>query len=149
MRIIELNRASLDKYIRSVGVRQIRLACGLVLFAYLLSHFINHALGNISLDALATGVRYHTAFWKSLPITTVFYAAAAAHAGLGLWALYQRRQFHWKAIEPIQLVLGLSIPALIITPLPVCGSTTYCFNIKSSTRRCFTRTGLYGHTRCG
>src|SRR6476620_1092912 len=137
MRITELNRVSLDNYISSVGVRQIRLACGLVLFAYLLSHFINHALGNISLDALATGVRYHTAFWKSLPITTVFYAAAAAHAGLGLWALYQRRQFHWKAIEPIQLVLGLSIPALIITPLPVCGSTKYCFNIKSSTRRCF------------
>jgi len=117
MHMIELNRASLDKYIRSVGIRQIRLACGLVLFAYLLSHFINHALGNISPDALATGVRYHTAFWKSLPITTVFYAAAAAHAGLGLWALYQRRQFHWKAIEPIQLVLGLSIPALIITHL--------------------------------
>ena len=43
-----LNRDSLDRYIRSVGVRQIRLACGLVLFAYLLSHFINHALGNIS-----------------------------------------------------------------------------------------------------
>jgi adenylate cyclase len=117
MNMTDLNRASLDKYIRSVGARQIRLACGLVLFAYLLSHFINHALGNISLDALATGVRYHTAFWKSLPIATVFYAAASAHAGLGVWALYQRRQFHWKAIEPIQLVLGLSIPALIITHL--------------------------------
>ena len=51
----ELNRASLDRYIRGVGIRQIRLACGLVLFAYLLSHFINHALGNISPDALATG----------------------------------------------------------------------------------------------
>src|SRR5882724_1720243 len=59
MHMTDLNRASLDKYIRSVGVRQIRLACGLVLFAHLLSHFINHALGNISLDALATGVRYH------------------------------------------------------------------------------------------
>jgi len=113
----ELNRASLDGYIRSVGVRQIRLACGLVLFAYLLSHFINHALGNISPDALATGVRYHIAFWKSLPIAMAFYTAASAHAGLGIWALYQRRQFHWKAIEPIQLVLGLSIPALIITHL--------------------------------
>src|SRR6266581_4307194 len=117
MHMTELNRASLDKYIRSVGVRQIRLACGLVLFAYLLSHFTNHALGNISLDALATGVKYHTAFWKSLPVSTVFYAAATAHAGLGIWSLYQRRQFHWKAIEPVQLVLGLSIPALIITHL--------------------------------
>src|ERR1700719_58937 len=117
MHMTHLNRASLDKYIRSVGARQIRLACGLVLFAYLLSHFVNHALGNISLDALATGVRYHAAFWKSVPIATVFYAAAAAHAGLGICALYQRRQFQWKAIEPIQLVLGLSIPALIITHL--------------------------------
>ncbi len=34
---------------------------------------------------------------------------------LGLWAVYERRQFRWKAIEPLQLVLGLSIPALIIT----------------------------------
>ena len=34
---------------------------------------------------------------------------------LGIWALYERRQFRWKAIEPLQLVLGLSIPALIIT----------------------------------
>ncbi len=33
---------------------------------------------------------------------------------LGIWALYERRQFRWKAIEPLQLVLGLSIPALII-----------------------------------
>src|SRR6266853_67624 len=117
MHLSELSRASLDKCTHSVGVRQIRLACGLVLFAYLLSHFVNHAFGNVSLDALATGVRYHTAFWISLPIATVFYAAAATHAGLGIWALYQRRQFHWKAIEPIQLVLGLSIPALIITHL--------------------------------
>jgi adenylate cyclase len=117
MHLSELSRASLVKYTRGVGVRQIRLACGLVLFAYLLSHFVNHALGNISLDALATGLRYHTAFWKSLPIATVFYAAAATHAGLGICALYQRRQFRWKAIEPIQLVLGLSIPVLIITHL--------------------------------
>jgi adenylate cyclase len=36
------------------------------------------------------------------------------HAGLGIWAFYERRQFRWKAIEPLQLVLGLSIPALII-----------------------------------
>jgi adenylate cyclase len=113
----ELKRVLLAKYICSVGIRQIRLACGLVLFAYLLSHFINHALGNISLNALATGVKYHAAFWRSLPVSTVFYAAATAHAGLGIWALYQRRQFHWKAIEPIQLLLGLSIPALIITHL--------------------------------
>jgi adenylate cyclase len=100
--------------LRGISVRQIRLVCGLVLFAYLVSHFLNHALGNISMDALAVGVHYHTLFWQFLPVAIVFYTAAAIHTGLGIWAFYQRRQFHWKAIEPLQLVLGLSIPALII-----------------------------------
>ena len=104
----------LTTFIRGIGVRQIRLACGLVLFAYLVSHFLNHALGNISMDALADGVYYHTVFWQFLPVAITFYTAALVHAGLGIWALYQRRQFRWRAIEPMQLVLGLSIPALII-----------------------------------
>lgn len=108
-------REQLTKFFRGIGVRQVRLACGVVLFAYLVSHFLNHALGNISLDALATGVYYHTLFWQFLPVAIAFYTAALLHAGLGIWALYQRRQFRWKAIEPLQLVLGLSIPALIIT----------------------------------
>ena len=111
------SREALTKFIRGISVRQIRLGCGLVLFAYLVSHFLNHALGNISMEALADGVHYHTLFWQFLPVAAVFYAAALVHAGLGIWALYERRQFRWKAIEPLQLVLGLSIPALIITHL--------------------------------
>ena len=110
-----LSREQLTKFFRGVSVRQVRLGCGLVLFAYLVSHFLNHALGNISMDALAAGVYYHTAFWRFLPVAIAFYAAALVHAGLGVWALYERRQFRWKAIEPLQLVLGLSIPALVIT----------------------------------
>jgi adenylate cyclase len=110
-----LARFQFAKFIRSVGLRQIRLACGLVLYSYLISHFLNHALGNISMEALAAGVYYHTLFWQFLPVAIVFYGSALTHCGLGIWALYQRRQFHWRAIEPLQLVLGLSIPALIIS----------------------------------
>ena len=108
-------RERTTKLFRGIGVRQIRLGCGLVLFAYLVSHFLNHALGNISMEALAAGVHYHMLFWQFPPVGIVFYAAALLHTGLGIWALYQRREFRWKAIEPLQLVLGLSIPALIIT----------------------------------
>jgi adenylate cyclase len=108
-------QSRLGKFFRGVGVRQVRLASGVVLFAYLVSHFLNHALGNISMDALAAGVKYHIAFWRFPPIAITFYGAALVHTGLGLWALYQRRQFRWKAIEPLQLVLGLSIPALVIS----------------------------------
>lgn len=107
-------RHELASVVRGIGARQVRLVCGLVLFAYLISHFLNHALGNISTDALAEGVEYHTAFWQFRPVAIIFYGAAAIHGGLGLWALYQRREFRWKAIEPLQLVLGLSIPALVV-----------------------------------
>jgi len=113
-RMARFSREELTRFVRGVGVRQVRLTCGLVLFAYLVSHFLNHALGNISMDALSAGVYYHTVFWQFLPVAIAFYTAALVHAGLGIWALYQRRQFRWKAIEPLQLVLGLSIPALII-----------------------------------
>ncbi len=102
------------KKLEGIGVRQVRLVCGVILFAYLVSHFLNHALGNISMNALAEGVYYHTLFWQFLPVAIVFYTAMLLHFTLGIWALYQRRQFSWKTIEPLQLVLGLSIPALVV-----------------------------------
>jgi adenylate cyclase len=98
---------------RGIGQRQVRLACGLVLFTYLISHFLNHALGNISLDAMSEGIYYHTVFWQFLPVAIVFYTAMLLHSGLGIWALYERRQFSWRAMEPLQLLLGLSIPLMV------------------------------------
>src|SRR5579872_4519788 len=100
------------KFSRGISVRQVRMICGLILFAYLISHFLNHALGNISLQALARGLRYHMLFWQFPPVAAVFYAALLIHGSLGIWALYERRQFRWKAVEPLQLLLGLSIPLL-------------------------------------
>lgn len=100
---------------RGIGLRQVRLVSGSILFAYLVSHFLNHALGNISLEAMADGVRWHTAFWQFLPVAIVFYAACIVHTGLGLWALYERRQFRWRTLELLQLALGLSIPVMVIT----------------------------------
>src|SRR5258708_12319283 len=112
------SQQQIAKFVRGISARQIRLGCGLVLFAYLVSHFLNHALGNISMDALAAGVYFHALFWQFLPVAVVFYAASLTHTGLGIWALYERRQFRWKAIEPLQPFLALTIPPLIITHLP-------------------------------
>jgi adenylate cyclase len=114
-RMSEPTQPQIGKLLHGVSVRQIRMVCGLILFAYLISHFLNHALGNISLEALAWGLHYHLLFWQFLPVAIVFYGAVLIHGGLGIWALYERRQFRWKAIEPVQLVLGLSIPVLIAT----------------------------------
>src|SRR3954463_8113037 len=114
-RMAAFSKEQLTTVIRGIGVRQVRLACGFGVFGFLPSHFLNHALGNISMEALADGVYFHAAFWQFLPVAIVFYTACLVHTGLGVWALYERRQFRWKAIEPLQLVLGLSIPALVIT----------------------------------
>jgi adenylate cyclase len=102
-------------FIRGIGIRQVRITCGLILFSYLLSHFANHALGNVSYAAMVAGLDYHMAFWRNPIVVAVFYAAAVTHWSLGLWALYERRQFRYWAPELTQLVLGLSIPFLLVT----------------------------------
>ena len=100
-----------------IGLRQIRLGCGLIMFSYLLSHFANHALGNISYAAMEEGLEYHMQFWRYPLVAAVFYTAAIVHWMLGLWALYRRRQFRYKGPELTQLFLGLSIPFLIVIHL--------------------------------
>ncbi len=106
--------SSLGRRVRGIGIRQVRLATGLVLFTYITSHFTNHALGNISLGAMDDMLTYQVLFWQSWPVLIVFYGAVLIHMGLGLWALYSRRQFRWTAIELTQLMFGLSIPLLIM-----------------------------------
>jgi len=103
--------------IGGIGIRQVRIACGLVLFSYLFSHFANHALGNISYAAMEVWLRYHMAFWRFPPVVFILYAAGIVHWSLGLWALYERREFKYKAREITQLVLGLSIPLLLVVHL--------------------------------
>lgn len=100
-----------------MGVRQVRITCGLIMFFYLTSHFVNHALGNISYEAMESGLRYHVWWWRNPLITALLYSAATVHFSLGLWALYQRRHFRFKAAELTQLLLGLSIPVWLVAHL--------------------------------
>ena len=46
-------------------------------------------------------------------------ARLSTHYLLGLWAFYERRHFGWTATEVVQLVLGLSIPFLLMNHLYV------------------------------
>ena len=77
-----------------------------------------HDLGipnrNISLDAMEEALNTHHRIWGEKPGKTIFYLAALVHTALGIWMLYERRQFRYGAVEATQLVLGLSIPVLII-----------------------------------
>ena len=101
---------ALPASLRGIGVRQVRIACGLVMFSYIFSHFFNHALGNISYATMEWWLRYHIWWWRISIVNFTLYAAAATHFSLGLWALYQRRHFRYAGAEITQLLLGLSIP---------------------------------------
>jgi adenylate cyclase len=104
-------------WLRGIGVRQVRIATGLVMFAYIFSHFFNHALGNISYDAMETWLKYHIAWWRFPLINDTLYISAIVHFSLGLWAVYQRRHFRYSAAEITQLVLGLTIPLWLASHL--------------------------------
>ena len=67
-----------------------------------------------TMQAMEDMLVYQMLFWQSWPVLVVFYGAALTHMSLGIWALYQRRQFRWVTMEMTQLVFGLAIPALII-----------------------------------
>ena len=100
-------------WLRGIGVRQVRIACGLIMFSYIFSHFFNHALGNISYATMEAWLWFHIWWWRIPIVNFTLYAAAATHLSLGLWALYQRRHFRYTAAEITQLVLGFSIPLLL------------------------------------
>ncbi len=68
-------------------LRRTRLFCGLVLFAYVTLHFANHALGNISVDAMEKGLPLQKMLWQSPPGAILLYGALLTHMSLGFWAL--------------------------------------------------------------
>ncbi len=100
---------------RTVNLRRIRLVSGLVLFAYLTTHFLNHALGLISHQALADGRAAFLLIWRNPVGTVVLYGAIAAHMSLAFWAFYQRRGLRGLSrADWAQFLLGLAVPPLIV-----------------------------------
>jgi adenylate cyclase len=96
-------------------VRQLRLATGLVLFTFVTTHLLNHALGLVSLDAMEAGRWWFLSFWRSLAGTVLLYGAVLIHIALALWALYQRRHLRLPAPDAWQLGLGLVLPVLLVS----------------------------------
>ncbi|MEE8144139.1 MAG: adenylate/guanylate cyclase domain-containing protein [Kiloniellales bacterium] len=95
-------------------VRRLRLWSGLVLFAFVLTHFANHALGLVSLEALDAGRTLFLLLWRSLPGTLLLYASLIVHMALAFWAIYNRRSLDMPRWEGLQLLFGFAIPPLLI-----------------------------------
>ncbi|MGE0271908.1 MAG: adenylate/guanylate cyclase domain-containing protein [Alphaproteobacteria bacterium] len=97
-----------------VVVRQTRLFTGLVLFAYIATHLLNHAAGIVSLDAAEMARVWFLWLWRNAVGTTLLYGSLLTHLCLAFWAIYRRRSLRMPPWEAAQLLLGLSIPPLLI-----------------------------------
>jgi adenylate cyclase len=96
------------------AVRRLRLATGLILFSFATTHFLNHACGILRLPAMEA-IRIVLLWpWRTPVGQTLLYGSLLVHGGLGLYALYRRRHFRIPPAELAQILLGLSIPPLII-----------------------------------
>lgn len=94
--------------------QRLRLWSGLILSFFAATHFLNHALGNVSLAAMQWGQDLRYELWHSRPGTVLLYGAFLLHIGLSLWKVARRRTFHMSGWEAAQLILGLLIPFLLI-----------------------------------
>jgi len=93
--------------------RRLRAASGVVLFAYVLTHLLNHALGLVSIAAMEAGRTWFLALWRNPLGTVLLYGALLTHVTLALRHLYRRQHLRMPAWEATQTALGLAIPVLI------------------------------------
>ncbi len=99
--------------------QRLQLWTGLILFAFCLSHFLNHALGIISVQAMDAASIWHYWVWRSPFGEAVLVCAALTHASLALWRTSQRITLKMSRWELLQLTLGLYIPWLLIPHVTV------------------------------
>jgi adenylate cyclase len=93
--------------------RRLRLASGIVMFTYVATHLANHAAGLVSLQAAEAVRLWFLLAWRSIPLTTLFYAAMLSHIVLALVAIHERRTLRIPSLELARIALGLCIPLLL------------------------------------
>ncbi len=117
---------------RRVTIMRLRIGSGLVLFAFAATHFANHALGLISLDAMQAGQDIRLTVTRSLVGMALLIIATAVHFGLGIWSLIRVRTWRLGPRSLLQLLFGLLIPILLIRHVLGTHGVAAMFGIKDS-----------------
>ena len=95
-------------------IQHIRMASGVILFFYVFLHLCNHSLGLISLEAMEAGRYTAEVIWRSWPGTILLYGALLTHFALSFFSILRHRSLNLPVREWVQLLLGLSIPPLMV-----------------------------------
>jgi adenylate cyclase len=93
---------------------ELRSATGLIIGLYVTMHLSNHALGLISVRAQEAVRPWVMALWHSPPGQVLLYGSLSIHATIALLVLFRRRHYYMPAWELTQILLGLTIPYLLL-----------------------------------
>ncbi|WP_350335914.1 adenylate/guanylate cyclase domain-containing protein [Coralliovum pocilloporae] len=94
--------------------QRIRIATGLVLFAFAFTHLLNHALGIVSIEWMDTMQAWRIAIWATLPGQILLYGSFVLHIVFGLAKLVRRRTWRMPKMEALQLIMALAIPYYLV-----------------------------------
>jgi len=100
--------------LRGDFLQRLRLASGLILFSFAGTHFLNHSLGLVSLEAMHEMQAIRTAVTRSALGTGVLLAALVTHITLGLYKLVNRNTLKMPVWEAAQILVALAIPFLLL-----------------------------------
>ncbi len=93
--------------------RQLRIVTGLIMFSFVATHLLNHALGLVSIETMEAVRDWRVAFTRSLPVTIILVTAAVIHLVMGLARFITRRSLKMPLRDVVQLAAGLLIPILL------------------------------------
>src|SRR5262245_12857050 len=96
-------------------VRNLRLASGLVLMAFVFSHLGNLMIGMHSLAAMEAWRATLMGPWQSPIGQVLLIGAALVHVALGLYSIVRRRSLAMSRTDVVQLTLGLLTPPLLLS----------------------------------
>ncbi len=96
---------------------KLRIASGLVLFVYALTHFLNIGLGLVSAEVMDTVQLWRQVVTRSIAGSTLLYGAFLIHMALALVKLARRGTLRMPVWEATQIALGLFIPVLLVAHL--------------------------------
>jgi adenylate cyclase len=99
---------------RRLTIADLRSVTGLIIGLYVTMHLSNHALGLISVRAQEAVRPWVMALWHSPPGQVLLYGSLSTHATIALIILFRRRHYYVPAWEAIQILLGLTIPYLLL-----------------------------------
>jgi adenylate cyclase len=94
--------------------REWRLWAGVVLFVFVTTHLLNHALGIFGVGVMEAVQEWRIWIWQSNIGTGLLYGALLVHAVLALKRLTTRRISRMPFEDLVQIALGLAIPYFLI-----------------------------------